>query len=386
MKIKSLLLGSAAALVAAPAAYAADVIVPEPEMVEYVRVCDMYGTGYFYIPGTETCLKISGYARFQVQTAAGGYDAWYDEGGSKTEFYSKASLNITASSETEYGTLTGFIQMNASSGYSEGGEKWYNEGDDKSWSVADSAGAFNLEQVYIEMAGLRMGYFYHWLDSGIAGETDSQGYNSLMDSVRYQADMGTWRAGVSIDEPNGWLHDTRSWGPNHTVLGVSGMVGGTMGPLDVEVVGYYDLGAEEGGVRGIAKADIGMGSLQALGMWNSGASGYMPYRAFGWGGSTHDNTSYPKWLVAAAYAAQINDKLTVTPGYQYAKFYEDDWGGSHEESTMWRAGVTVDYQIATNFATKVSLQYSKFKDDEVNNPWDEDYHAWDFFWRFERGF
>jgi hypothetical protein len=24
--------------------------------VEYVRVCDAYGTGYFYIPGTETCV------------------------------------------------------------------------------------------------------------------------------------------------------------------------------------------------------------------------------------------------------------------------------------------------------------------------------------------
>lgn len=30
----------------------------EPEPVEYVRVCDVYGTGFFYIPGTETCLRI----------------------------------------------------------------------------------------------------------------------------------------------------------------------------------------------------------------------------------------------------------------------------------------------------------------------------------------
>lgn len=25
--------------------------------VEYVRVCDAYGTGFFYIPGTETCIN-----------------------------------------------------------------------------------------------------------------------------------------------------------------------------------------------------------------------------------------------------------------------------------------------------------------------------------------
>ncbi|MDP3898577.1 MAG: porin [Mesorhizobium sp.] len=27
---------------------------------EYVKVCDVYGAGFFYIPGTETCLRISG--------------------------------------------------------------------------------------------------------------------------------------------------------------------------------------------------------------------------------------------------------------------------------------------------------------------------------------
>ncbi len=68
MNIKSLLIGSAAALVAVTGARAADaVVVAEPEPVEYVRVCDAYGAGFFYIPGTETCLKISGYVRYDAQ-------------------------------------------------------------------------------------------------------------------------------------------------------------------------------------------------------------------------------------------------------------------------------------------------------------------------------
>ncbi len=58
MNIKSLLIGSAAALAAVSGAHAADAIVAaEPEPLEYVRVCDAFGTGFFYIPGTETCLK-----------------------------------------------------------------------------------------------------------------------------------------------------------------------------------------------------------------------------------------------------------------------------------------------------------------------------------------
>src|SRR5262245_46981448 len=67
MNIKSLLLGSAAALIAVSGARAADaVVVAEPEPAEYVRICDVYGAGYFYIPGTETCLRIGGYVRYDI--------------------------------------------------------------------------------------------------------------------------------------------------------------------------------------------------------------------------------------------------------------------------------------------------------------------------------
>lgn len=61
MTFKGILLGSAAALVAMSGARAADAVavVAEPEPMEYVRVCDTYGEGYFYIPGTETCLRVA---------------------------------------------------------------------------------------------------------------------------------------------------------------------------------------------------------------------------------------------------------------------------------------------------------------------------------------
>ena len=73
MNIKSLLLGSAAALAVVSGAQAADAIVAaEPEPMEYVRVCDAFGTGYFYIPGTETCLKIGGEVRATVYANESG--------------------------------------------------------------------------------------------------------------------------------------------------------------------------------------------------------------------------------------------------------------------------------------------------------------------------
>src|ERR1700761_531503 len=64
--LKSSLLGSAAALAAVGAAHAADLPVRKAVPVEFVRVCSAYGAGFFYIPGTDPCLRISGRARAEV--------------------------------------------------------------------------------------------------------------------------------------------------------------------------------------------------------------------------------------------------------------------------------------------------------------------------------
>ncbi|MGO4834977.1 porin, partial [Rhizobiaceae sp. 2RAB30] len=49
MMLKCIPFGVAATLAAVTGARAADaVVVAEPEPVEYVRVCDTFGTGFFY--------------------------------------------------------------------------------------------------------------------------------------------------------------------------------------------------------------------------------------------------------------------------------------------------------------------------------------------------
>src|SRR6478735_7872443 len=107
MNIKSLLLGSAAALAVVPGAHAADAIVAaEPEPLEYVRICDAYGKGYFYIPGTETCLQIGGKVRTEAQwgDAYGGHGTAGDwQYG--TLWHTRAELNVNTATDTEYGPL-----------------------------------------------------------------------------------------------------------------------------------------------------------------------------------------------------------------------------------------------------------------------------------------
>jgi hypothetical protein len=61
--VKSLIIGSAAALVAGAGAQAADLPARRAAPAEFVRVCDAYGAGFFYIPGSDTCLKVGGRVR-----------------------------------------------------------------------------------------------------------------------------------------------------------------------------------------------------------------------------------------------------------------------------------------------------------------------------------
>ena len=69
---KSLLLGSAVGFVAVASAQAADLPSKKAAPATYVKVCDTYGAGFFFIPGTDTCLKIGGRVRYDAGYAPKG--------------------------------------------------------------------------------------------------------------------------------------------------------------------------------------------------------------------------------------------------------------------------------------------------------------------------
>ena len=65
--MKSLLLGSAATLVVVASAQAADLPTKKgAPAAEYVKVCKVGDIAGFIIPGSDTCLKISGYVNAQI--------------------------------------------------------------------------------------------------------------------------------------------------------------------------------------------------------------------------------------------------------------------------------------------------------------------------------
>jgi hypothetical protein len=85
--VRSLFLGSAAGLIAICGAQAADLPV-KAKAVEYVKICSLYGAGFFYIPGTDTCIKIGGYLRVDVTFNGGphGAPAWNGDLGQQDRY------------------------------------------------------------------------------------------------------------------------------------------------------------------------------------------------------------------------------------------------------------------------------------------------------------
>jgi hypothetical protein len=114
--VKSLILGSAAGLVAMSGAQAADLPV-KAKAVEYVKVCSLYGAGFWYIPGTDTCIKLGGYLRVDmgVDTNAVYTGDYTGPGGANNRFTnaytwrSRQDLTLDTRTATEYGVVRTFF-------------------------------------------------------------------------------------------------------------------------------------------------------------------------------------------------------------------------------------------------------------------------------------
>ncbi|MBW9051105.1 porin [Rhizobium mesosinicum] len=325
MKLKMVLVASVAALAATSGVQAADAIVAaQPEPVEYVRVCDAYGTGFFYIPGSDTCLKIGGYIRTEARF---GPDL---SGTSDWSLWTRGQVTFTSKSDTEWGALTGVITLRTNAENASQGSTFLNEG-------------------YIDIAGLRVGMQYSWWDDDPSGETDLLATNDTRwNAIRYQYETDSYAVGVSLDELEDRYAEKPGEGPNN--FGVSGQVSAKMGAFSAYVLGGYDTDNEEGAVRAIVNADVGPGVFTVYGVWASGANYYY-------------ETS--EWSVGTQYELAVNDKLSVTPGFQYfGKIDLDADGSGFHGGDAWTAGLTVDYQIVSNLATKVAVNYHDEDDND----------------------
>ncbi len=150
MNMKGVVLGVAGAL-AVTGVQAADLAVA-PEPVDYVRVCDAFGTGFLYVPGTETCFQIRGRIRADYRFAITGQGNFGGVNYQKRNqnaynFRARAYFYSDSRTNTEYGLLRTFAQLEI-----------------QTQTGSGSASTVNLDQAFIQFGGLTFGKAYSFFD------------------------------------------------------------------------------------------------------------------------------------------------------------------------------------------------------------------------------
>src|ERR1700742_355691 len=153
--VKSLLLGTAAGLVAMTGAQAADLPV-KAKPVQYVKICSLYGAGFYYIPGTDMCLKIGGWVRFEAAYGDNGnltngpYSGNANNRGTNNSTWrSRGYITADARNQTEYGTVRSYIAVGINT---------------NSVGADNASNQFSSNRAFIQWAGFTFGLAQSFFD------------------------------------------------------------------------------------------------------------------------------------------------------------------------------------------------------------------------------
>jgi len=242
--VKSLLLTGAAGLITVAGAHAADLPI-KAKPVEYVKVCSIYGAGFFYIPGTDTCIKIGGYMRFEADVHAGGTFAppvgpagradqhnWANDRTS-TEALTRQRMLWTydVRTQTEYGTLRSYART---------GIQW-TTGDSV---LAGSGVQAYLDRAFIQFAGFTFGKGVSFYDGYTLGLHSYSSYQLGSDGT---AGNGTPQIAYTFTLGNGFsgtLGIEDSFARGKSVVNVNGS--GFFSLNNATAAGYGPLSANAG--------------------------------------------------------------------------------------------------------------------------------------------
>jgi len=328
MNIKGLLLGTAAAFAVVSGAQAADAIVAAaPEPMEYVKVCDAFGTGYFYIPGTETCLRVGGLVRWQLNygnnpglfTGANQGYKWSSYAGSHYR------LNIDAKNASEIGTVYSTISVRGFNGSVAG--NGINTGTNYNGTVAYFYAGIDAGAYGFEVGNYDGDYWTRFF--GFGGFTDDGGSYAYND-YSYAAFFG--KVG-SISYTAGVDDFSKTAGKT---AGLNAAVKGAFGPVEAALGADYDIAAKSFGMKGYVSGTFDIVGLKLMGIYASKANNlYAPADGF---------------TVIAGGKVNISPKLFAAVDYSY----------SFKPKT-WNVVGDLGWNVANGFAVLVEGKYTNTK-------------------------
>jgi hypothetical protein len=351
--VKSLILGSAAGLIAMSGAQAADLPV-KAKAVEYVRICSLYGAGFFYIPGTDTCIKLGGYLRVDTTFNGSiyGQPAWsadLGQGNRYRDYFgarSRMALTVDTRTATEYGVVRTFGQGDFQFTTQQGSNLSVNPTTfTGSPSIGTNTGLFNqpgegyvaVEMVFIQFAGFTFGksasaYATPW--HGYPGNNNSfllGGHDTVtgVNNIQYTAQFGNGVSGtIGLDDPTVFNRTTV------LNLGAAGVGPFAVGALGTGGPAYAGVHAPD--VVGNIRVD------QAWGLFQISAAAHEV------SGSYNILNTLPAPAGGVGIAAGASNALSEISGHPDTK-----WGGSVMAALQIKnipTGAGDDFKIDASYA------------------------------------
>jgi hypothetical protein len=289
-------------------AQAADLSIAEP--VEYVRVCDAFGPGYWYIPGGDTCIKIGGAVEFYAKYDSVGFN--YSSHSSHWKFVTEANVNFMASSMTEYGRLDGYVKMKG---------------------VYDPT---NSDKVFLDEAWLSLGH----LTLGHLGSVSNTkgGYSDgayqtdkSTNQIRLSFAAGGFGIMLGIEDPRErWGTSLTDGDEFYSMPDITGKITASMGHLSAELYGAWgEIEDEAGDPNGTGVYGVG-GTLEAALDAVSPGSKVIVGGSFGTGSSFVGTSPIfvdfqNNWQAFASAVWQLTSTTSLAGTYAYSATD----GGSH---------------------------------------------------------
>jgi hypothetical protein len=173
-----------------------------------VKVCSAYGAGFYYIPGTDICLRVGGYVWSEFEFNDFGAAPTFGAGSIGGDFVRNRNDNNTsyrvrfdaimdARTNTEYGTVRSYASV---------GWQWTSNLDGfQQLQVPASAGnyAWYYDRAFIQFAGFTFGYvgsFFDFDPSMILNQQAAKSFK-FTPAVAYTAQLGSGiSASISMED------------------------------------------------------------------------------------------------------------------------------------------------------------------------------------------
>ena len=176
-----------------------------------MKICSLYGDGFYYIPGTDTCLKMGGYLRVQAEynMGGGGVPVGDSAGGELSQgrftrdltndinYRVRGAISWDVRQQTEYGTLRTYIRFGAENTTpgATGGGTTFNPFWDRAF-IQFAGFTVGRSQSFFDLFTYGGAYSYH--NVRVSGDTGASGQNLWA----YTAQFGNGFSGtLSLEDP-----------------------------------------------------------------------------------------------------------------------------------------------------------------------------------------